>query len=118
VTLQTAMQRRAGQVRDGGLERVQAIVERQEGVPAEGNDNRTPPITVMTSVSGRVQRNAERFGDPMLSSRWSRAGRKALDPDPQVVFLRDPVSQTARFMLYAKLAKPIFMSSVEIRLGI
>ena len=40
VALQTALQPRAGQVRDGGLERIEAIVERQEGVPADGNDDR------------------------------------------------------------------------------
>lgn len=64
-----------------------------------GIQNRAPPITAMTAVSRRVQRDAERFGDPKLSSRWSRSGRKALDPDPQAVFVRDPVSQTAQFML-------------------
>ena len=34
------MQRRAGQEREDGLERVPAVVERQEGVLAEGNDHR------------------------------------------------------------------------------
>lgn len=39
VPLQAAMQRRAGQLRDGGLKSVEAIVERQQRMPAKGNDN-------------------------------------------------------------------------------
>lgn len=39
VPLQAAMQRRAGQLRDRGLKSVEAIVERQQGMPAKGNDN-------------------------------------------------------------------------------
>jgi len=53
VALQTAMQRRAGQVRDGGLERVQAVVEQQQRVPAEGNDDRL--------LFGREHRRARRL---------------------------------------------------------
>jgi hypothetical protein len=37
MTLQAAMQRRARQVRDRRLERVEAIVERQQGMPPEGD---------------------------------------------------------------------------------
>ena len=40
VTLQTAVQAGAGQVRDGRLQRVEAVVERQQGVPPEGHDDR------------------------------------------------------------------------------
>ena len=36
VTLQAAVQAGAGQVRDGGLQRVEAVVERQQGMPPEG----------------------------------------------------------------------------------
>ncbi len=39
VPLQAAMQRRAGQLRDRGLQRVEAIVERQQRMPAKSNDN-------------------------------------------------------------------------------
>ena len=35
--LQTAVQRRPCQVRDGGLKGIQAVVERQQGVPTEGD---------------------------------------------------------------------------------
>lgn len=37
MALQAAMQRRAGQVRDRGLERVEAVVQRQECVAAKGD---------------------------------------------------------------------------------
>jgi hypothetical protein len=40
VALEAAMQRRARQVRDGGLQGAEAIVERQQGVTAEGDDDR------------------------------------------------------------------------------
>jgi hypothetical protein len=40
VPLQAAMQRRAGQLRDRGLKSVEAIVKREQGMPAKGNDNR------------------------------------------------------------------------------
>lgn len=40
LALQAAMQRRAGQVREGGLERVEAVVGRQERVTAKGDDDR------------------------------------------------------------------------------
>ncbi|KFG66558.1 hypothetical protein JH26_28490 [Microvirga sp. BSC39] len=40
VALLAAMQRRAGQVRDRGLEGVEAVIQRQQGVPAEGDDHR------------------------------------------------------------------------------
>ena len=39
MTLQTAVQRRARQMRDGGLQSVKAIVERQQSMPPEGNDD-------------------------------------------------------------------------------
>src|SRR5450432_3281892 len=39
VALQAAMQRRARQVRDGGLQSVKAVVERQQGMPPEGHDD-------------------------------------------------------------------------------
>ena len=39
VTLQAAMQRRARQVRDRGLEGIKAVIQRQERVPAEGNND-------------------------------------------------------------------------------
>jgi hypothetical protein len=34
------MQQRARQVRDGGLQGIEAVIQRQERVPAEGNDDR------------------------------------------------------------------------------
>ncbi len=40
VALQATVQRRAGQVRDRRLERVEAIVEGQERVAAKGDDDR------------------------------------------------------------------------------
>jgi len=39
MALQAAMQRRARQVRDGRLQGIEAIVQRQRRVPAEGNDD-------------------------------------------------------------------------------
>lgn len=39
VPLQAAMQRRPGQLRDRGLQRVEAIVEREQGMPPKGNHN-------------------------------------------------------------------------------
>ena len=39
MTLQTAVQGRARQAWDRGLERVEAVVERQQRVPAEGHDH-------------------------------------------------------------------------------
>ena len=38
--LQAAMQGRTAEMRDGRLERVEAVVERQQRVPAEGDDDR------------------------------------------------------------------------------
>ena len=40
VALEAAVQARAPQVRDGGLEGVEAVVQRQERVPPEGDDDR------------------------------------------------------------------------------
>jgi hypothetical protein len=40
VALKTAMQRRTRQMGNGRLQRVDAIVERQQRVPSEGDDNR------------------------------------------------------------------------------
>ena len=40
VALEAAMQRRARQVRDGRLEGIEAVIQRQKGVMAEGNDDR------------------------------------------------------------------------------
>ena len=40
MTLQAAMQRRARQMRDGRLQGVQAVVQRQQRVPPEGDDDR------------------------------------------------------------------------------
>jgi hypothetical protein len=40
MALQTAMQRRARQVRNGRLQSVEAVVERQQGMPSEGDDDR------------------------------------------------------------------------------
>lgn len=37
--LKTAMQRGAGQLRDGGLERVEAVIQRQQRVLAKGDDD-------------------------------------------------------------------------------
>jgi hypothetical protein len=37
VPLKAAVQRRPGQVWDRGLEGIEAVIERQERVPAEGN---------------------------------------------------------------------------------
>ena len=39
VALQAAMQRRARQMRDGRLQRVEAVVERQQRMPSEGDDD-------------------------------------------------------------------------------
>src|SRR5271169_6827339 len=39
VALQAAMERRARQVRDRRLERVKAVVERQQGMPSEGDNH-------------------------------------------------------------------------------
>ena len=39
VALQAAMQRRARQMRDGRLQGVEAIVERQQGMPSESDDD-------------------------------------------------------------------------------
>jgi hypothetical protein len=39
VTLQAAMQGRARQVRDGRLQGVQAVVERQHNMPSEGDND-------------------------------------------------------------------------------
>jgi hypothetical protein len=36
--LQTTVKGRARQMRDGGLQSVQAVVERQQSMPSEGND--------------------------------------------------------------------------------
>ena len=40
MALEAAVQARAGEVRDGGLEGVDAIVERKQRVTAEGHDDR------------------------------------------------------------------------------
>jgi hypothetical protein len=40
VALQAAVQARAPQVRDGGLEGVEAVIQRQERMPPEGDNNR------------------------------------------------------------------------------
>ena len=37
VALQTPVKGRAGQMRDGGLQSVQAVVERQQSMPSESN---------------------------------------------------------------------------------
>lgn len=39
VPLQAAVKRRAGQVRDRGLQAVEAVVQRQQSMPAEGHDD-------------------------------------------------------------------------------
>jgi hypothetical protein len=39
MALQAAMQRRARQMRDRGLQGIKAIVERQQSMPSEGNDD-------------------------------------------------------------------------------
>jgi hypothetical protein len=39
VALQTPVKGRARQMRDGGLQSVQAVVERQQGMPSEGDDD-------------------------------------------------------------------------------
>ena len=39
VALQTAVKGRARQMRDGGLQSVQAVVERQQSMPSECNDD-------------------------------------------------------------------------------
>jgi hypothetical protein len=40
VTLKASMQRRARQMRDCRLKRVEAVVERQQGMPPEGDHDR------------------------------------------------------------------------------
>ncbi len=39
VALQTPVKRRAGQMREGGLQGIEAVVERQQSMPSEGNDD-------------------------------------------------------------------------------
>ncbi len=39
VALQTPVKGRAGQVGDGGLQSVQAVIERQQSMPSECNDD-------------------------------------------------------------------------------
>jgi hypothetical protein len=40
MALKATMQRRAGQMRDRRLQSVEAVVERQQGVPSEGDHDR------------------------------------------------------------------------------
>jgi hypothetical protein len=40
VALQAAVQGGAGELRDGGLQGVEAVVQRQQGVAAKGDDDR------------------------------------------------------------------------------
>jgi hypothetical protein len=40
MTLKATMQRRARQMRDGGLKRIKAVVERQQGMSSKGNHDR------------------------------------------------------------------------------
>jgi hypothetical protein len=40
MALQTAMEGRARQMRDGRLQGVEAVVERQQGMPSESDDHR------------------------------------------------------------------------------
>ena len=54
VALQTPVKGRARQMRDGGLQGIQAVVERQQGVLAEGNDGRF--------LLGRQHRGANDLG--------------------------------------------------------
>ena len=39
VALQTPVKRRAGQMREGGLQGIEAVVERQQSMPSEGNED-------------------------------------------------------------------------------
>ncbi len=54
------MQRRAGQMRDRRLQGIEAIIERQQGVPTKGNDDRLSPIdsTVDFGSRGPVGKSA------------------------------------------------------------
>ena len=62
VTLKAAMLLRARQMRDGRLERVEAVVERQQGMPPEGDHDRPPLqrsgrlIAALSVLSGDRQR--------------------------------------------------------------
>ena len=39
MTLKATMQGRARQMRDGGLQGIEAVIERQQSMPSEGNDD-------------------------------------------------------------------------------
>ena len=59
VALETAMQGRSRQMRDGRLERIETIVERQQGMPPESDDDRLPmESTVDLDSFGPVGRSA------------------------------------------------------------
>lgn len=78
VTLKAAMQRRPCQVRDRGLQGVEAIVERQERMPSEGDDSR---------LLGLGQNRRARFRRTGLHILYRRALaplRNRLRIDPQL----------------------------------
>ena len=60
--LQAAVQRRARQMRDGRLKRVQAVVQRQQRMPAEGDDHRFF-LDAERTVEGSVFRAGRKVGD-------------------------------------------------------
>lgn len=77
VTLQAAMQRRSCQVRERGLESIEAISQRQQRVPSEGDDCRL----LFLSQNGR--------------SRFLRPGLEVLDRRP-LAPLRDRLEVDAQ----------------------
>ena len=49
VALQTPVKRRAGQMREGGLQGIEAVVERQQSMPSEAHRRR--PLPLLTGLS-------------------------------------------------------------------
>src|SRR6188472_1851417 len=57
MTLKAAMQRRARQMGNGGLKRIETVVERQQGMPSEGDHD-------------RLLFNGQEGGSGFLRPRW------------------------------------------------
>ena len=70
MTLQTPVKGRARQMRDGRLQSVQAIVERQQSMPPEGNDDASSSAdrTVDPGSLGPVRRSETDFRDFHLAT--------------------------------------------------
>ena len=67
MALQAAMQRRARQMRDRRLQRIEAVVERQQGMPAEGDDDRLFLELTAPSTAALSARSAGRSTDVRAS---------------------------------------------------